>query len=203
MQRCVGVVKEKVFDISMMMIRQRNTRKIIPPRENLSHRAIEITIMVKIKRKEEERRAIKIAFSNTESTNVEEKIRILETEEKKIDRMMIMRRISTTASEEVEEKEKNDGTRTVIRGETTARTDWKEEARETKIATEEEIRSKREWKGEIKETSTEIGSVGIVITRGKDPWRTRMIRDTGTDRTSIKKNDESKKERTEKASNVR
>lgn len=154
---------------------------------------------IKIERKEEKRRAIKIAHPNTEDTSAEEKTEILETEERKTDCMMIiMRGISTTASVKIEEEERkeerNDGIGTMIRGGATAKTDRKEEAREMKTATGEEIRAKRDQKKEVKGTSIAIGSVGIVITGGKGPRRMRMIRDTGTDRTSIKENGERKKE---------
>lgn len=150
---------------------------------------------IKIERKEEKRRAIKIAHPNTENTSAEEKTEILETEERKTDCMMIiMRGISTTASVKIEEEERIDGIGTMIRGGATAKTDRKEEAREMRTATGEEIRAKRDQKKEVEGTSIAIGSVGIVITRGKGPWRRRMIRDTGTDRTSIKENGERKKE---------
>lgn len=153
---------------------------------------------VKIERKEGERRAIKIAPPNTESTSAEEKTEILETEERKTDRtMIIMRGINTTASVKIEEEERSDGIGTVIRGGATAKTGRKEEARETKTATGEEIRAKRDQRNqreEVEGTSIAIRSVGIVITREKGPQRTRMIRDTGTGRTSIKENGERKKQ---------
>jgi len=147
--------------------------------------------MVKVKRKEKERKVIEIVVPNTEITSAEEKTEIPEAEEKKIDCMMtIMREISTTASEKIEEEGRNDEIGIeVIRGEITAKTNRKEEARGTRITTEEEITAKRDWKGEVERMMT--GNVGIVITRGKD--RTTMtIRDTETDRTGIKENDERK-----------
>lgn len=155
------MAREKVFDISMMMIRN---AKIIPSRENLRYRVI--MTMIKIERKEEEGRAIKIALPNIESTIAEEKIEILEIEERKTNRTMIMRGVSMPASEEIEEKEKNEGIRTVI----IAKTDRKEEASETKTATEEEIRAKKE---EVEGTNITIGSVGIVITKEKDTLRVK------------------------------
>lgn len=117
---------------------------------------------------------IKIASPNTESTSVEEKTEILETGKRKIDRtMIIMREISTTANEKIEGEEKNDGIGTVIREGATA---------------------KRGRKEEVERTNTAIENVGIAITRGKGPRRMRMIRDTGTGRTSIKENGEKEKE---------
>lgn len=125
--------------------------------------------MIKIERKEEEGRAIKIALPNIESTIAEEKIEILEIEERKTNRTMIMRGVSMPASEEIEEKEKNEGIRTVI----IAKTDRKEEVSETKTATEEEIRAKKDWKEEVKGTNITIGSVGIVITREEGTLRVK------------------------------
>lgn len=125
-----------------------------------------IMTMIKIERKEEEGRAIKIALPNIESTIAEEKIEI---EERKTNRTMIMRGVSMPASEEIEEKEKNEGIRTV----TIAKTDRKEEVSETKTATEEEIRAKKDWKEEVEGTNITIGSVGIVITREKGTLRVK------------------------------
>lgn len=150
--------------------------------------------MVKIERKEEEGRVIKIAPLNTESMSAEEKT---ETEERKTDRtMIIMRGISMTASEKIEGEERNDeiGTGMVIREEVTAKIDRKEEAGETITATGEEIKAKRDRRGEVEGTNTAIRNVGIVITKEKGPRRTRMIRDTGTGRISIKENGERKRE---------
>lgn len=189
-QRCVGVAREKVSGISMRTIRQRSVKRIIP-RGNPRYHAIGIMTMVKIERKEEGR-VIKIAPPNTGSTSDEEKTEIPETEERKTDRMMIMRGISMTASEKIEGEERNDeiGTGIVIREEVTVKTDQKGEAGETTTAIGEEIRAKRDRRGEVEGTSTAIGSVDIVIMRGKGPRRTRMIRDTGTDHISIKENGE-------------
>jgi len=148
---------------------------------------------IKIERKEEKRRAIKIVVPNTENMNAEEKTEILETEERKTDRMMIItRETSMTANEKIEEEEKNDGIRigTVIRGTSmTAKTDRKGEVRGTKTASGEEITA-RDRKEEVEGTSTAIGSIGIVIVRGKGPRRRKTIRDIGTGRTSVKENGE-------------
>lgn len=185
------MAREKVSGISTRTIRQRSVKRIIP-RGNPRHRAIGIMTMVKIERKEEGR-VIKIAPPNTESTSDEEKTEIPETEERKTNRMMIiMRGISMTASEKIEGEERNDeiGTGIVIREEVTVKTDQKGEAGETITTTGEEIRAKRDRRGEVEGTSTAIGSVGIVIMRGKGPRRTRMIRDTGTGHISIKENGE-------------
>lgn len=148
---------------------------------------IGIITTVKIERKEEEEKVIKIALRSTESSNTEKKT---ETEERKTGcTMIIMRKINTTASEKIEEEERNDEIGTVIKGGVTAKTDRREEVRGTRTVTEEEIIVKRDRKEEVGETSMAIGSVGIVIKRGKGPWRTRTIRDIGTGRTSIKEND--------------
>jgi len=151
---------------------------------------------IKIERKEEKRRAIKIVVPNTESTNVEEKTEILETEERKTDRTMIITRgTSMTANEKIEKEEKNDGIGigTVIRGTSmTAKTDRKGEVKGTKTANEEEIAARRDRKEEVEGTSTAIGSIGIVIVRGKGPRRRRTIRDTGTGCISVKENGEKK-----------
>lgn len=149
--------------------------------------------MVKIERKEEDERAIKIAPPNTESTSAGEKTEILETEERKTDRtMIIMREISMIASGKIGEKERNDEIGIAIRGGVTAKTDRRGEARETKTAIGEEIRAKRDWKEEARRTSTAIGNVDIVITTEKGPRR-MMIRDIETGRTNIRENGERKK----------
>lgn len=155
------------------------------------HRTIRIMTMIKVKRKEKERKMIKIVVPNTESTSAEEKTEIPETEEKKIDHMItIMREISTITSEKIEEDGRNDEIGIeVIRGEVIAKTDRKEETRGKRTMTEKEITAKRDWKGEVEGTMT--GNVGIVITRGKN-WTMMTIRDTETDRTGIKENDERK-----------
>lgn len=153
------------------------------------HRIIRIMTTIKVKRKEKERKMIKIVVPNTESTSAEEKTEIPETEEKKIDHMITMREISTITSEKIEEDGRNDEIGIeVIRGEIIAKTDRKEETRGKRTMTEKEI-VKRDWKGEVE--GTMIGNVGIVITRGKD-WTMMTIRDTETDRTGIKENDERK-----------
>lgn len=159
---------------------------------------IKIMTTVKIERKVEEGRAIRIAAPSTESTSAEGRTEILETEEGKTDRtMIIMRETSMRASEKTEGEERNGEIRTVIRGGATAKTDRKK-AREMKTAIGDGIRVKRDRKEEVEGTNTATGSVGIVTTRGKGPRMTRMTRDTGTDRTSIRENDEMKKEKWKK-----
>lgn len=186
LRRCVGVAREKVFCILMKTRRRKNARGIAL-QKNLTYRVIGIITTVKIERKEEEEKVIKIALRSTESMNTEKKT---ETEERKTDcTMIIMRKINTTANEKIEEEERNDEIGTVIKGGVTAKTDRREEVRGTRTVTGEEIIVKRDRKEEVGETSMAIGSVGIVIKRGKGPWRTRTIRDIGTGRTSIKEND--------------